>query len=67
MLNLRFVVEISLIALMVHGAQVVCGQDYPSRPIRIAVSGVGSTNDTIARFVAQGISGPLGQQVIVVN
>jgi tripartite-type tricarboxylate transporter receptor subunit TctC len=42
-------------------------QDYPLRPIRIVASGVGSGGDIAARIIAQAVSGPLGQQVIVDN
>lgn len=40
---------------------------YPVRPIRFITSDVGSGADVSARLLAQGISGPLGQQVIVDN
>src|SRR5258708_1404881 len=40
---------------------------YPSKPVRILTSAVGGANDTLARIVAQGISGALGQPVIVDN
>lgn len=42
-------------------------QDYPAKPIRFVVAGVGSISDVVARFLAQGISPNLGQQVIVDN
>ena len=45
----------------------VPAQDYPSKPIRIVTSPAGGGNDFPARFVARGLSGPLGQQVIVDN
>lgn len=41
--------------------------DYPNKPIRIVTAAPGGGNDLIARTVAQGISGPLGQQVVVDN
>ena len=40
---------------------------YPTRLIRILTAGTGGGNDVNARIIAQGISGPLGQQVIVEN
>lgn len=40
---------------------------YPSRPIRIVAAEPGGGGDFISRQVAQGISGPLGQPVIVEN
>lgn len=43
------------------------GQDYPSKPVRIITAPAGGGNDFVARLVARGISGPLGQQVIVDN
>lgn len=43
------------------------GQDYPNRPLRLVSPGPGGGADFVARFVAQGISGPLGQQVVVEN
>lgn len=40
---------------------------FPVKPIRIVVTGVGSGGDFAARIIAAGISGSLGQQVIVEN
>ena len=37
------------------------------RPVRIVVPGTGGSADSVARLVAQGLSGRLGQQVIVDN
>jgi len=45
----------------------VRAQEYPSKPIRIITSPAGGGNDFPARIVARGVSGPLGQQVIVDN
>ena len=42
-------------------------QDYPSKTIRIFASAPGGGGDFNARQIAQGISGPLGQSVVVVN
>ena len=42
-------------------------QEFPVKPIRIVASEVGGAGDIIARIVAQGIAGPLGQPVIVDN
>ena len=56
-----------LTCLIVTTAGVVCGQDYPSKPIRIVTAAAGGGSDFMARQIAQGISGPLGQPVIVEN
>src|SRR5262245_5970588 len=48
-------------------AGVATGQNYPTKPIRFVVGGIGGDGDITARMIAQGISGPLGQQVIVEN
>jgi len=46
---------------------VVSGQEYPSKSIRIVTAAAGGGSDFTSRVVAQGISGPLGQPVIVDN
>ena len=67
MLLSRLVVTMLSIGVMVAGAGVVSSQDYPSRPIRIIAGTVGGGNDKAARIIAQGISGPLGQPVVIDN
>ncbi len=42
-------------------------QAYPRKPVRIVTSEAGGNFDMVARTLAQGISGPLGQQVLVDN
>lgn len=44
-----------------------CAQDYPTKPVRIITSEVGGGADVLARTIARGIAGALGQQVIVDN
>ena len=67
MLILRFIVWMLSVVLMVLGAGVVSGQNYPNKPIRIITGAAGGGSDFGARLIAQGISGPLGQSVIVEN
>ena len=40
---------------------------YPTKPIRIFTATAGGSSDFISRLIAQGISGPLGQPVVVEN
>jgi tripartite-type tricarboxylate transporter receptor subunit TctC len=44
---------------------VVDAQTYPHRPIRIIAAEQGGQGDLTSRIIAQGITGPLGQPVIV--
>jgi tripartite-type tricarboxylate transporter receptor subunit TctC len=57
----------ALLGLAALWAGPVAAQDYPTRPVRIITAPAGGGNDFSARLVARGISGPLGQQVIVDN
>ena len=66
-MKLRFVAWMFCGVLTVLGAGEVAAQVYPNKPIRIVTLGVGTTNDFMARMVAQAASGPLGQQIIVEN
>ena len=52
---------------MVLGAGVASGQNFPNKPIRIVTSEAGGGNDVQARLIAQGLTGALGEQVIVEN
>ena len=63
----RFSVCMAAVALMAMGASMASGQNYPNRPIRMVAGAPGGSSDFAARTVAQGISGPLGQNVIVEN
>src|SRR5258706_9849786 len=63
----RFAAGIFSIGVIILGAGSVSGQNYPNRPIRIVTAEPGGSPDFVSRLVAQGISGPLGQPVIVEN
>jgi tripartite-type tricarboxylate transporter receptor subunit TctC len=54
-------------ALVAISAGIACAQDFPARPIRIYTSAAGGAVDFVTRIVAQGITGPLGQAVVVDN
>ena len=53
-------------ALLVSLMSGVSAQNFPSKPIRVICPPGGGT-DLVARLLAQGISGPLGVQVVVDN
>ena len=67
MLQQHRVVAMFSLGLMVACAGAAYGQAYPSRPVRIVTTSAGGGNDLVARLVASGITGPLGQQVVVEN
>ena len=53
--------------ILVLSTTVAYSQDYPNRSIRILTPATGGSSDIAARQIAQGITGPLGQPVIVDN
>jgi tripartite-type tricarboxylate transporter receptor subunit TctC len=58
---------LAVIALA-SGASLAAAQDYPTKPITIIVPfAAGGPTDTVARLVAQSMTGTLKQQVIVEN
>ena len=61
------IVRMFSLAVMVLVAGSACGQDYPSKPIRLVTGLAGGGGDFVARIVAQGISGSLGQPIVVDN
>ena len=67
MFTTRSFVSIFSIAMMALGAEEVSGQNYPNKPIRIITIPIGGGADVVARLLAQEISGPLGQQMIIDN
>ena len=63
----RSVVWMFSLGVMVVSAGAVCGQDYPSKPIRMLASGVGGDSDILLRIILPGISSRLGQPIIIEN
>ncbi len=55
------------VGVMVLAPGAVSGQDFPSKPVRLFTSEPGGGNDFAARLIAQGLTGALGQQVVVEN
>ena len=54
-------------ALLTQATSPAFGQTYPIKPIRIVTSSAGGGTDFLSRLLANGISGSLGQQIIVDN
>ncbi len=65
----RAVVAATMAGILAGALQApAAAQDFPSKPITIVVPfGPGTTNDIIARQLAQDMTGTLGQSVIVEN
>ena len=65
----RAIVVAAMVGIATGALQGPAGaQDFPSKPITIVVPfGPGTTNDIIARQLAQDMTGTLGQSVIVEN
>lgn len=59
------VVSSAALAIPAYGQQQQ--QPYPNRLIKIVTAAAGGGSDFIARVLAQGLSAPLGQQIIVDN
>ena len=59
--------SIAMLTTLMLNSGVACAQEYPSKPVRIVTGSVGGGNDLMARQIAQGITGSLGQPVIVDN
>ena len=53
--------------MLVVGIGAASAQTYPAKPVRIVTSDAGGGSDIVARVIAQGVSGPLGQPVLVEN
>ena len=67
MLLPRLIAGLLCASMLTLGAGSASGQAFPTKPIRIFTSDAGGGNDIAARIIAQGMSGPLGQQVLVEN
>jgi tripartite-type tricarboxylate transporter receptor subunit TctC len=63
----RTVAQAVAVTTMVLAAGAAFAQNYPSKTIRVLTGSAGGSNDLISRLVTQGLSGPLGQPVVVEN
>jgi tripartite-type tricarboxylate transporter receptor subunit TctC len=60
--------SILLVASSLAASPPASAQDFPARPVTIvAPYGPGGTTDILARIVAEGMRGPLGQSVVIEN
>lgn len=60
-----YFVAMFIAGLLFGRIDMVHGQDYPSKPIRLVTGGAGGTSDFVARVLAQGFTTALGQAVVV--
>ena len=58
---------IGMLVVTTLTADSALGQQYPSKPIRMVTSPIGGSPDYVARVIAQAISAPLGQNIIIDN
>lgn len=58
---------IGMLVVMTLTAGGALSQQYPSKPIRMVTSPIGGSPDYVARVIAQAISAPLGQNIIIDN
>ena len=63
----RFIAWMFTVGMMVLGADVVSGQTYPNKPIRIMATQPGGLTDIVARLIAPGLTANLGHQIVVDN
>ena len=57
----------ALLTMLLSAIGNASAQAYPTKPVRIIVTGVGSGGDFAARMIAQGVTATLGQALIVDN
>ena len=67
MLKPRVAAAMVFVGIMFLSVDVTVGRAYPTKPIRIVTAPAGAGNDFVARLIAQGLSGSLGQQLVVDN
>ncbi len=66
-LCVRRVLALIAVQLIIFAPDVVRGQNYPNRPLRIVTAEPGGGSDLTARLIAQGLSAAFDQPVIVDN
>ena len=66
-MKVRSIVGLVMSAATILSIATASGQAYPAKTIRIVTSEPGGGSDLTSRLLAQGLTGPLGQPVIVDN
>ena len=65
---MKFLIRCFCIAIFAVSMQPAAAQSYPVRPIRLIVGfSAGGATDLVARALAERMSGPLGQSVLIEN
>lgn len=64
-LTLALIIKTVLPVVMLAGAGIAFGQNYPTRPLRIVTGAPASSAEFAARMVGQGITASLGQPVVI--
>ena len=67
MLKLHVFAWMFSVAMIFLNTDVVSGQNYPNKPIRLITSGAGGAGDSTSRLIAESLSRTLGQSVLVEN
>src|SRR5262245_23729493 len=63
----HFIGSSMLVSLTILSTGIALGQNFPIKPLRIITQQAGGTSDFSARVIAQAITGPLNQPVVVEN
>jgi tripartite-type tricarboxylate transporter receptor subunit TctC len=64
---LRLAVSLMLTAAMALSVTAARAQNFPNKPIRILTTEAGGASDFGARLIGQGITGSLGQPIVIEN
>ncbi len=67
MLVRRFVAGMLSYGVMILGAGVACGQDFPNKPIRILTGSPGGSADVTSRAIGDVLAKRFGQTIVVEN
>jgi tripartite-type tricarboxylate transporter receptor subunit TctC len=66
-MSIRYVILISGVLACSVFSGLSAAQSYPVRPVRVITAGHGGGLDTVLRTIGNGISGPLGEPIVVEN